>query len=151
MSSFGANWDCPKTGDSDWYPMISTTHLFPVLLLLQVDLLLLITGRRYRRTLADHSLPLGRGGAFRDSRVRWVILVQVVVAFEPKGVLTLCFSFVLAPLPLAGPSGFAWARLPRLAPLGSPPSARPLARPPGSPLPPFRVPPSPGVWGWAPV
>ena len=95
MSSFGANWDCPKTGDSDWYPMISTTHLFPVLLLLQVDLLLLITGRRYRRTLADHSLPLGRGGAFRDSRVRWVILVQVVVAFEPKGVLTLCFSFVV--------------------------------------------------------
>ena len=86
---------------------------------LQVDPWLLITGRRYRRTLADLSLPLGRGGAFRDSRVRWVILVQVVVVFEPKGVLTLHFCSVVgfgAPLgpfrfpsvcPLAV-SGFLW-------------------------------------------
>ena len=28
MSSFGANWDCPKTGDSDWFPMIRFFSLY---------------------------------------------------------------------------------------------------------------------------
>ena len=94
--------------------------------------MLQITGRRYRRTLADQILPLGRGGAFRDSRVRRVIVAMT----EPIEVLTLRFSFVLGLFPWGG------ACAPSV-PLGrgslrGAPSPFSFSFLPGSPL---------GVWG----